>query len=253
MKISSGVNLNSITYLNELKTQNESPKMETYNNTDIVNISKEGVSKWQEYLSKKNDSLYQMEESGAVELDSTGADVWSQELSMQRSKSLQEIREKGMQYGFEDIMSASLGAYASLYEKINEGYENGTREVWVADEKMGKRKLSKEEEIDRLNNAYKREIEWQTMVMNSRKETEKARNITVFGNQINIDAANDKDDSDKLFELMDDMKDEYLLCRKNEDYNKNIQDVSNIVSSILSRFDLKNHMINIFEGISLSK
>ena len=73
-----------------------------------------------------------MEESGAVELDSTGADVWSQELSMQRSKSLQEIREKGMQYGFEDIMSASLGAYASLYEKINEGYENGTREVWVA-------------------------------------------------------------------------------------------------------------------------
>lgn len=253
MKISSGVNLNSITYLNELKTQNESQKMETYNNTDIVNISKEGVSKWQEYLSKKNDSLYQMEESDAVELDSTGADVWSQELSMQRSKSLQEIREKGMQYGFEDIMSASLGAYASLYEKINEGYENGTREVWVADEKMGKRKLSKEEEIDRLNNAYKREIEWQTMVMNSRKETEKARNITVFGNQINIDAANDKDDSDKLFELMDDMKDEYLLCRKNEDYNKNIQDVSNIVSSILSRFDLKNHMINIFEGISLSK
>ena len=253
MKISSGVNLNSITYLNELKTQNESQKMETYNNTDIVNISKEGVSKWQEYLSKKNDSLYQMEESGAVELGSTGADVWSQELSMQRSKSLQEIREKGMQYGFEDIMSASLGAYASLYEKINEGYENGTREVWVADEKMGKRKLSKEEEIDRLNNAYKREIEWQTMVMNSRKETEKARNITVFGNQINIDAANDKDDSDKLFELMDDMKDEYLLCGKNEDYNKNIQDVSNIVSSILSRFDLKNHMINIFEGISLSK
>ncbi|MEI3571463.1 MAG: hypothetical protein V8Q25_13720 [Roseburia faecis] len=43
-----------------------------------------------------------------------------------------------MQYGFEDIMSASLGAYASLYEKINEGYENGTREVWVADEKMEK-------------------------------------------------------------------------------------------------------------------
>ena len=65
--------------------------------------------------------------------------------------------------------------------------------------------------------------------------------------------SNENDDSDKLFELMDDMKDEYLLCRKNEDYNKNIQGVSNIVSSILSRFDLKNHMINIFEGISLSK
>ena len=43
---------------------------------DIVNISKEGVSKWREYLSKK-ESLYQSEQAGAVELDSTGADVWS--------------------------------------------------------------------------------------------------------------------------------------------------------------------------------
>ena len=42
---------------------------------------------------------------------------------------MQEMREKGLQYGFEDIISASLGVYASLYEEINEGYENGTSEV----------------------------------------------------------------------------------------------------------------------------
>lgn len=111
-------------------------------------------------------------------------------------------------------MSASLGAYASLYEEINEGYENGTREVWVADEKTGKRKLTKDEEIDRLNNAYKREIEWQTMVMDSRKETEKAKNIIFSVNQPNTDAENNTDDSDKLSKFMNDIKDKYLILRE---------------------------------------
>ena len=49
------------------------------------------------------------------------------------------------------------------------------------------------------------------------------------------------------------MKDEYLSHRKDGDYDKNISAVSNIVSSVLGRFELKNHMINIFEGISILK
>lgn len=92
MKIESEVSANAITYSNKSKAQNEPKKMET-NNADIVNISKEGVSKGREYLGKK-ESLYQSEQSEAVELDSTGADVWSQELSVRRSDSLQEMREK---------------------------------------------------------------------------------------------------------------------------------------------------------------
>lgn len=32
-----------------------------------------------------------------------------------------------------------------------------------------------------------------------------------------------------------------------------INEPSNIVSSVLGRFELKNHMINIFEGISILK
>lgn len=253
MKISSEISFNKVIYSNESKTQQELRKMEIYSNSDRVNISEEGTSRWRDYLSTKTDALYQREESCSVELDSTGADVWSQELSIHRSKSLQEIREKGLQYGFEDIMSASLESYAALYEKINEGYDNGTREVWVADGKEGKRKLSKEEDIERLNNAYKREMEWQTMVMNSRKETEKAKNITFSGNQTNIEAKKDKDDAEALSKIMADMKDEYLSCRKNGAYDKNIQGVSNIVSSVLDKFDIKNHLINIFAGISLLK
>lgn len=254
MKISTEVNINTVTYSNESKIQKEATKTELYNSTDKVNISEEGASQWRDYLSQKTDTLYQREECYAVELDSTGADVWSQGLSIHRSKVLQEIREKGQQYGFEEIMSASLESYAALYEEINEGYENGTREVWVADGKTGKRKLSKEEDIERLNNAYRREVEWQTMVMNSRKEIEKANNITFSDNQMNMNAENNKeDDTDELAKFMDKMKNEYLSQRKNGEYDKNIQTVSNVASSILDRFDLKSRMINIFEGISLLK
>ena len=175
--------------------------------TDIVTISEEGVSQWREHLSQKVGAVYQREECGAVELDSTGTDVWKHELGTHRSNLLREIREKGSEYGFEEIMSASLDAYATLYEKINKGYEDGTREVWVADGKDGKRKLSKEEDIERLNNAYKKEIEWQTMVMNSRKEIERGKKLAFSGVQAEIDTEADKKDSDELTRIMGKMKD----------------------------------------------
>ena len=73
------------------------------------------------------------------------------------------------------------------------------------------------------------------------------RDTIVFRND------DDKKDSDELTRIMEKMKDEYLSHRKDGDYDKNISAVSNIVSSVLGRFELKNHMINIFEGISILK
>lgn len=222
-----------------------------------VEFSEEGMAALREKVQgtsgDKINMLYQREECPAVELDSTGADVWSQSLSVHRSASLRAIRESGQEYGFEDIMAASLESYAGLYEEINEGYENGTREIWVADGANGKRKLTKEEEIERLNSAYQKEIEWQTMVMNSRKETEKAKNITFSGSSTISTLADDSDDSadeKELSRLMNDMRNEYLSQRENENYEKNRGQVKTIVGSLLNGFDLKNHMINIFEGIS---
>lgn len=87
------------------------------------------------------------------------------------------------------------------------------------------------------------------MVMDSRKKAEKAKNITFSVNQPNTDTANDTDDSDKLSKFMNDIKDKYLLSREDENYNKNIQSVSGIVSAMLDRSDLKNRMGNIFYGI----
>ena len=248
----------------EQKTANRKNMNEVLQNKSerAVNIefSEEGMAALREKVQgisgDKVNMLYQREECPAVELDSTGADVWSQSLSVHRSASLRAIRESGQEYGFEDIMTASLESYADLYEEINEGYENGTREVWVADGENGKRKLTKEEEIERLNRAYQKEIEWQTTVMNARKETEKAKNITFFGSSAISTSAEDSDDladEKELSRLMNDMKNEYLLQRENGAYEKNMGQVKMIVSSLLNGFDLKNHMITIFEGISLIK
>lgn len=58
-----------------------------------------------------------------------------------------------------------LKAYAELYDEIVQGYEDGTREIYVAGED-GPRKLTKEEELDALDAAYRKtvdsfvEMEW---------------------------------------------------------------------------------------------
>lgn len=242
----------------DLKSMNEAMK-NRMERAASVEFSEEGMAALREKCrgisGDKVNMLYQREECPAVELDSTGADVWSQSLSVHRSASLRAIRESGQEYGFEDIMAASLESYADLYEEINEGYDNGTREVWVADDMNGKRKLTKEEEIERLNCAYQKEIEWQTMVMNSRKEMEKAKNITFSGSSSSSAPADSDNSADEkeLSRLMNDMRNEYLAQRENGAYEKNMGQAKMIAGSLMNGLDLKKHMITIFDGISLIK
>ena len=49
-------------------------------------------------------------------------------------------------------------AYAELYDEIVQGYEDGTREIYVAGED-GPRKLTKDEELDALDAAYKKTVD----------------------------------------------------------------------------------------------
>ena len=51
-----------------------------------------------------------------------------------------------------------VAAYKELYDEIVQGYESGTREIYVADEK-GTHKLTKEEELGKLDAAYKKTVD----------------------------------------------------------------------------------------------
>ena len=86
--------------------------------------------------------------------------VWSndylRELWDENAKYLKSIRESKNGYGFDDIGMGAAYAYSTMYQKIVEGYSNGTREVYVCDDsESGKRRLlSMDEELEKLNKGF---------------------------------------------------------------------------------------------------
>ena len=57
-----------------------------------------------------------------------------------------------------DRANSYVAAYAELYDEIVQGYESGTREIYVTDEN-GTHKLTKDEELSNLDAAYKKTVD----------------------------------------------------------------------------------------------
>ena len=102
--------------------------------------------------------------------------VWSndylRELWDENAKYLKSIRESKNGYGFDDIGMGAAYTYSTMYQKIVEGYRNGTREVYVCDNsESGKRRLlSMDEELEKLNKGFDELIKWDKMVAKSQKQ-----------------------------------------------------------------------------------
>lgn len=92
---------------------------------------------------------------------------------LQRREQLKNEKISLVDYGYEISKRAGAGesvlsaagkadgyvkAYAELYDEIVQGYEDGTREMYVAGED-GPRKLTKDEELDALDAAYKKTVD----------------------------------------------------------------------------------------------
>ena len=92
---------------------------------------------------------------------------------LQRREQLKNEKISFVDYGYEISKRAGAGesvlsaagkadgyveAYAELYDEIVQGYEDGTREIYVAGED-GPRKLMKDEELDALDAAYKKTVD----------------------------------------------------------------------------------------------
>ncbi|MDE7333619.1 MAG: hypothetical protein K2O16_15640 [Lachnospiraceae bacterium] len=92
---------------------------------------------------------------------------------LQRREQLKNEKISLVDYGYEISKRAGAGesvssvagradgyvkAYAELYDEIVQGYEDGTREIYAAGED-GPHKLTKEEELDALDAAYRKTVD----------------------------------------------------------------------------------------------
>lgn len=92
---------------------------------------------------------------------------------LQRREQLKNEKISLVDYGYEISKRADSGesvlstsgkadgyvkAYAELYDEIVQGYKDGTREIYVAGED-GPHKLTKEEELDALDAAYRKTVD----------------------------------------------------------------------------------------------
>lgn len=117
-------------------------------------------------LSKSSQPLFQ---SGVVGVDVVQrkellaskkiSDIdYSYEIQKKAAQQNQNVDTGKSALNITDKANNYVKAYAELYDEIVKGYENGTREIYVADEN-GPRKLTKDEELSNLDAAYKKTVD----------------------------------------------------------------------------------------------
>ena len=181
--------------------------------------------------------------------------VWSndylRELWDENAKYLKSIRESKNGYGFDDIGMGAAYAYSTMYQKIVEGYRNGTREVYVCDNpESGKRRLlSMDEELEKLNKGFEELIKWDKMVAKSQKQN--AENKQKFQNTKLVESF----DAFDINQACDYIQDSYLEFRSLylEQYERtggNI-DIKSLFSSVLrsGNQDMHKYCEFLFEKI----
>lgn len=183
--------------------------------------------------------------------------VWSndylRELWDENAKYLKSIRESKNGYGFDDIGMGAAYAYSTMYQKIVEGYRNGTREVYVCDNpESGKRRLlSMDEELEKLNKGFDELIKWDKMVAKSQKQN--AENKQKFQNT-KLDESFDAFDINQACDYIQDSYLEFrsLYLEQYERTGGNI-DIKSLFSSVLrsGNQDMHKYCEFLFEKLVL--
>ena len=142
-------------------------------------------------------------------------------------------------------------AYSTMYQKIVEGYRNGTREVYACDDsESGKRRLlSMDEELEKLNKGFDELIKWDKMVAKSQKQN--AENKRKFQN-IKLDESFDTFDINQACDYIQDSYLEFrsLYLEQYERTGGNI-DIKSLFSSVLrsGNQDMHKYCEFLFEKI----
>ena len=162
----------------------------------------------------------------------TWEDNYFKKLWEEHGNYLKGIRQEQGSYEFDDVAMGAAQAYSVLYQKIVEGYENGTREVYVCDcpESGERRLLSKDEELEKLDRGFEELVQWEQMAMKSRVLCEQIKEKYQGEKEDNV--VNAKEICDYLQNSYLDFRSLYL-----EQYEKKggVTNTKNMISSILQR------------------
>lgn len=163
MKILNTINLQS-SMISQNNRKNPRDKMQTKMNHNTqspvkVSISKEGYEHIRNSIQQNGQETYESMMQRREMLKKTRVMNYGYDLSMKAVELNDTASENGTKpLSVADRANGYIGAYASLYDEIVQGYENGTREIYVEDE-FGIHRLTKEEELKELNESYRRAVD----------------------------------------------------------------------------------------------
>ena len=146
---------------NNIKNQKDSAQLNMNRITESpvkVSISNEGLERSSSLQQNKEETYESMMQRREI-LKKTRVMSYGYDLSMKAVELNDAASENGAKtLSVTDRANGYISAYASMYDEIVRGYENGTREIYVEDE-FGMHRLTKEEELKALEEAYKREVD----------------------------------------------------------------------------------------------
>ena len=165
MKISNYMNnTNLIVEKNNVKVQKENKQTNEKHTTEQsvkLSISNEGMEYYRNCIQQNRQETYDdvLQRRELLKSEKIRDIDYGYEISKKAAELNKDATNAGQNaLSTTDRANGYVAAYAELYDEIVQGYESGTREIYVTDEN-GTHKLTKDEELSNLDAAYKKTVD----------------------------------------------------------------------------------------------
>ena len=165
MKISDYMNnTNLIVEKNNVKVQKENKQTNEKHTTEQsvkLSISNEGMEYYRNCIQQNRQETYDdvLQRRELLKSEKIRDIDYGYEISKKAAELNKDAANAGQNaLSTTDRANGYVAAYAELYDEIVQGYESGTREIYVTDEN-GTHKLTKDEELSNLDAAYKKTVD----------------------------------------------------------------------------------------------
>lgn len=165
MKISNYKNnTNLIVEKNNVKVQKENKQTNEKHTTEQsvkLSISNEGMEYYRNCIQQNRQETYDdvLQRRELLKSEKIRDIDYGYEISKKAAELNKDAANAGQNaLSTTDRANGYVAAYAELYDEIVQGYESGTREIYVTDEN-GTHKLTKDEELSNLDAAYKKTVD----------------------------------------------------------------------------------------------